>query len=158
MTDEAIQGTWRLASYRRRVGAWAIDTFGFFVTIFLCIFTLVIWTGVTGVVKSAFLVVSVVMWLTWMGYVAWWLVTLRNGQTPGKRLTGIRVIKDDGIPSGWRYTFLREFVIKGLLVGSLVQTTVGIAGFIDYLWPLWDRAKKRQTLHDKLLGTIVVKD
>ena len=36
--------------------------------------------------------------------------------------------------------------------------TFGIAWLVDYLWPLWDRAEKMQTLHDKMLGTIVVRN
>ena len=87
----------------------------------------------------------------------WWLIALGRGQTPGKQIVGIRVIKDDGEPSSWGYTFLREFVVKFLLLGFLSQVTFGIAWLVDYLWPLWDRSKKMQTLHDKLLGTIVVR-
>ena len=92
-----------------------------------------------------------------LGYIVWWLIALGNGQTPGKQIVGIRVIKDDGSPSNWGYTFLREFVIKMLLVGFISDMTFGIARLVDYLWPLWDRAEKMQTLHDKMLGTIVVK-
>lgn len=93
-----------------------------------------------------------------IGYIVWWLFALRRGQTPGKQIVGIRVIKDNGEPSGWGYTFLREFVIKFLLLGFISEATFGIARLVDYLWPLWDRAKKMQTLHDKLLGTIVVRN
>jgi len=92
-----------------------------------------------------------------IGYIVWWLIALGRGQTPGKQIVGIRVIKDDGSPSNWGYTFLREFVIKLLLVGFISDVTFGIGRLVDYLWPLWDRAEKMQTLHDKLLGTIVVK-
>ena len=93
-----------------------------------------------------------------LGYIVWWLIALGNGQTPGKQIVGIRVIKDDGSPSNWGYTFLREFVIKLLLVGFISDMTFGIARLVDYLWPLWDRAEKMQTLHDKMLGTIVVRN
>ncbi len=92
-----------------------------------------------------------------IGYIIWWLFALRRGQTPGKRIVGIRVVKDNGEPSGWGYTFLREFVIKFLLLGLISEPTLGIARLVDYLWPLWDRAEKMQTLHDKLLGTLVVR-
>ena len=102
-------------------------------------------------------VVLVILGIILLGYIVWWLIALGNGQTPGKQIVGIRVIKDDGEPSGWGYTFLREFVIKLLLVGFISDMTFGIARLVDYLWPLWDRAEKMQTLHDKMLGTIVVK-
>ena len=93
-----------------------------------------------------------------IGYIVWWLIALGRGQTPGKQIVGIRVIKDNGEPSNWGYTFLREFVIKLLLVGFISDVTFGIGRLVDYLWPLWDRAEKMQTLHDKLLGTIVVRN
>ena len=93
-----------------------------------------------------------------IGYIVWWLIALGRGQTPGKQIVGIRVIKDNGEPSNWGYTFLREFVIKLLLIGFISDVTFGIGRLVDYLWPLWDRAEKVQTLHDKLLGTIVVRN
>ena len=102
-------------------------------------------------------VVLVILGIILLGYIVWWLIALGNGQTPGKQIVGIRVIKDDGSPSNWGYTFLREFVIKMLLVGFISDMTFGIARLVDYLWPLWDRAEKMQTLHDKMLGTIVVR-
>ena len=107
--------------------------------------------GVVAVVAGALAIVLI-------GYIVWWLIVLGRGQTPGKQIVGIRVIKDNGEPSGWGYTFLREFVIKALLVGFLSDATFGIARLVDYLWPLWDRAEKMQTLHDKLLGTLVVRN
>ena len=91
-------------------------------------------------------------------YIVWWVIALRNGQTPGKQVVGIRVIKDSGESSNWGYTFLREFVIKVLVGGLLFIQTLGILPLVDYLWPLWDRAEKMQTLHDKMLGTIVVRN
>ena len=109
-----------------------------------------IFSSIGAVIILAALVVLI-------GYIVWWLFTLRRGQTPGKQIVGIRVIKDNGEPSGWGYTFLREFVIKFLLLGLVSEPTLGIARLVDYLWPLWDRAKKMQTLHDKLLGTLVIR-
>lgn len=94
-----------------------------------------------------------------IGYIVWWLIALGGGQTPGKQIVGIRVIKDSGEPSNWGYTFYREFMIKLLLVGFFIShITFGIGRLVDYLWPLWDRAEKMQTLHDKILHTIVVQN
>ena len=92
-----------------------------------------------------------------IGYVIWWLFTLSRGQTPGKQLVGIRVMRIDGTESDWGWTFLREFVIKfGLfeVVGDIL--TIGLASVIDVLWAFWD--KDRQTLHDKIMKTVVVDD
>ena len=71
----------------------------------------------------------------------------------------IRVIRADGQASGWGWTFLREFGIKGVVVNavSLVSGGLGlIVWIVDLLWAFWDR--DRQTLHDKIMKTIVIDD
>ena len=158
---------WVLASYGQRIGAWALDFVGFGLPLILLILGIVVL--VFGLVfssefwllgalfSSGGAAVMLAVLVVLIGYIIWWLFALGRGQTPGKQIVGIRVIKDNGEPSGWGYTFLREFVIKALLVGFLSDATFGIARLVDYLWPLWDRAEKMQTLHDKLLGTLVVK-
>ena len=35
-----------------------------------------------------------------VGYIIWWLIVLRRGQTPGKQLLGIRAVRRDGNPAG----------------------------------------------------------
>ena len=92
-----------------------------------------------------------------IGYIIWWLFTLRHGQTPGKQLLGIRVMRADGTRSDWGWTFLREFVIKLLVFEALGDTlTSGIASLVDLVWAFWD--KDRQTLHDQIMKTVVVDD
>ena len=104
---------------------------------------------------GAFFLDLVLFFLTLaIGYIVWWLIVLDRGQTPGKQIVGIRVIKDNGEPSMWGYTFLREFVIKGLLVGLIGMITLEIFWFVDNLWAAWD--KDKQTLHDKIIGTLLV--
>ena len=41
-------------------------------------------------------------------YIVWWCVSLRHGQTPGKKLVGIRVVRQDGMPADWSTVFIRE--------------------------------------------------
>lgn len=160
-----------LASYGQRVGAWALDFVGsiltklVLVTVFLALFLRIILSGL----GSAFTVFAVPDWpntvlaiaavvvVAGIGYIVWWLLVLGRDQTPGNQIVGIRVFKDNGEPSGWGDTFLREFVVKSLLLGFLSHLTFGIAWVVDCLWPLWDRTKRMQTLHDKLLGTVVVR-
>ena len=168
--EQRQEPEWVLASYGQRVGAWALDFAGFTLPLILLIIGLVVivlaaFSGTGGLVDvAAFallgtigIVIVGILTIVVIGYIVWWLVALGRGQTPGKQIVGIRVIKDNGEPSNWGYTFLREFVIKLLLVGFISDVTFGIGRLVDYLWPLWDRAEKMQTLHDKLLGTIVVK-
>jgi uncharacterized RDD family membrane protein YckC len=68
-----------------------------------------------------------------------------SGQTIGKRLLSIRVIRfDTGQPLGWGTAILR----------NLASYLSGLAFALGYLWMLWDREK--QTWHDKLTTTVVV--
>ena len=111
---------------------------------------------------GAYVLDLVLVFLTlFIGYIIWWLFTLQWGQTPGKQLLGIRVIKVDGTPSGWGWTFIRELVIKVLGIGALnalisLVIPFPIFTFLDPMWAIWDR--DRQALHDKVMKTIVVDD
>ena len=160
---------WVLATFLQRLAAHLIDTVLFHLPLLVIILTLVgsILIGIEGGdpeppedngegLLRVMIGVMLGSLALLVGYVIWWLFALRRGQTPGKRLVGIRVIKDNGEPSGWGYTFLREFVIKGLLGGFLSGMTGGIYFAAAHLWPLWDR--DRQALHDKMIGTLVVQN
>ena len=62
-------------------------------------------------------------------YFAWWLIALKDGQTPGKKIVGIRAVRaDTGETLGWGMMFVREFLVKSLLFsvfGSILF--IGIA-------------------------------
>ena len=106
---------------------------------------------------SAYVLDAILVFLTLLiGYLIWWLIVLANGQTPGKQLVGIRVMKATGEPSGWGLTFVRQFVVQGLVIGFLSAVTGGIVFAVNYLLPLFD--KNKQALHDKMVATVVVKD
>lgn len=67
------------------------------------------------------------------------------GQTVGKRVMNIRVIRyDTGGPLGWGTALLRH----------LCRILSSIPCFLGFLWMLWD--KEKMTWHDKLSGTVVV--
>jgi uncharacterized RDD family membrane protein YckC len=87
-----------------------------------------------------------------VGYLIWWTMVLDKGQTPGKQVLGMRVLRlDRGGSAGVGLMLLREVVAKGL-IGLLSGLTLGIAN----MWLLWD--SQRQELWDKVAGTIVVDD
>ena len=71
--------------------------------------------------------------------VGFWMM---SGQTPGKRVLGVRVMRTDG-------TRLR--------LGNAIRRQIGywISGifYLGFLWILFDN--KRQGFHDKIAGTIV---
>lgn len=66
------------------------------------------------------------------------------GQSPGKRLTGLKVVKMDGQLLGGGMGIVRR----------LAHVVDGFC-FIGYLLPLFDSQK--QTLADKIMGTVVWK-
>lgn len=80
-------------------------------------------------------------------YFVWFLITLGQGVTPGKKLLGLQVVNHQtGDIPGFRTMFLREIVgrfLSGLFLG------------LGYFSALWD--KSGQAWHDKLAGTVVVK-
>ncbi|WP_307795181.1 RDD family protein [Actinacidiphila acididurans] len=70
----------------------------------------------------------------------------KTGQTPGKRIAGIRVLREyDGSNLGFGRAFGRK----------LLHFLDGIC-YIGYLWPIWDG--KKQTFADKLVHSVVIKD
>jgi uncharacterized RDD family membrane protein YckC len=77
-----------------------------------------------------------------MAYFTWFHGT--TGQTPGKRLMGLRVVRDTGEAISFGTAFLRW-------VGYLISFLPLCMGF---LWAGADRRK--QAWHDKIAGTVVI--
>ncbi len=74
-----------------------------------------------------------------------WLLQGRTGQTWGKRILRIRLLRmDNGLPVGPGHAFIRDLAHM-LDVPCLP---------IGLLWPLWDA--RRQTFADKLASTVVI--
>ncbi|MEE9258237.1 MAG: RDD family protein [Nitrospinaceae bacterium] len=69
-----------------------------------------------------------------------------DGQTPGKKMLGIRVKRVDGRPIDYSTAGTR-------FIGYSVSASVLMIGF---LWALFD--ENNQTWHDKMAQTIVVKN
>ena len=89
--------------------------------------------------------------LSLVGGVAWFGLTLRflikNGQSIGKKLVGIKVVRKDGTPvSVGRVVLLRNVVVKGL-------SFIPFFGLVNVLFIF---AESRQCLHDRIADTIVV--
>ena len=109
----------------------------------------VVITSKSGRLLCALLEVVLAVLTLGIGYFIWSFFTFRTGQTPGKKLMGIRVISlNDGKALAFWMTLLREWIVKGF-IGSI---TFGIA----YIWILFD--DKNQALYDKVMNTIVVDD
>ena len=78
-----------------------------------------------------------------------------NGQTWGKQMIGIRVVRDNGQAMNFGTAALREIVVKGLLVSIVSSIIPLIPWLLDYLWPLWD--DENRALHDMVVSTHVVR-
>ncbi|MYA50999.1 MAG: RDD family protein [Chloroflexi bacterium] len=112
-----------------------------------------------GLVRDSWLVVglfSLVGLLMTLAILTLVSLTYRNGRSVGKRVTGTQVIRVDDSPVSWAYNFwLRTFLFKGIIIGTVGGMTLELLFLANYLWPLWDR--DAQALHDKMVGTRVVK-
>ena len=73
------------------------------------------------------------------------LLTAEGGQTLGKRVIGIRVVRTDGTNLSYTRAFARSF-------SYIISSFFFCLGF---LWALWDR--KKQAWHDKIADTMVVR-
>jgi uncharacterized RDD family membrane protein YckC len=147
-----------LASWGSRVGAALLDWLILFVPVALLIVLVVVIalnsTGggiVTGILSGLAYLVAVLFYAPLlMGREG-----EHNGQTLGKQIVGIRVIRDSGQPVDIGFGFIREFLVKGLLFGFVGSFFFSIPTLIDYLWPLWD--DQNRCLHDMVVSTHVVR-
>jgi uncharacterized RDD family membrane protein YckC len=97
---------------------------------------------------GAYLVNALIMILTlFIGWLIWWFIVAPRGQNPGKAVVGLRVIKTNGEAATTGTMFVRG------LVGAVLGAAIPVP--LDSAWLLWDR--DAQTLHDKLVDTVVVK-
>jgi uncharacterized RDD family membrane protein YckC len=72
---------------------------------------------------------------------SWW-----KGQTVGKKMFGIRVVRLDGEPITWWTAFERAG-------GYAAGFATGLLGFAQVYWD-----SNRQAIHDRIVGTVVVVD
>jgi uncharacterized RDD family membrane protein YckC len=73
-----------------------------------------------------------------------------RGQSWGKQLLGIGLVRRDGGQPPGGGVGLGRMLLR-LLLGN---ASCGLYTLLTYLWPLWDA--DRQTLDDKIVGTVVV--
>ena len=119
------------AGFFPRLGAYIVDV------IIVGIVYLIVWAIAGDVAATVVgLVVSIAYYIYFEGG--------PSGQTPGKKLLGIRVIDfATGAPLGYSKAFIRWLgrILSGICI-------------LGYLWMLWD--KEKQTWHDKIANTVVV--
>ena len=82
----------------------------------------------------------------WTGLYFTAFLTLWRGQTPGKKLAGVRVVRLNGQPM----TLWTSFERFGGYAAGLVT---GLLGFVQVFWD-----RNRQMIHDKIVETVVVRE
>jgi uncharacterized RDD family membrane protein YckC len=154
-----------LAGWWSRVAAALID--GLIVTIPAIALAVVIFGGVTAAFSADdgvgvfTLIVGVIAYLLLLAAVALLYAPLlmarqgeRNGQTLGKQLLGIRVIRVSGEPMDFGWSALREVGVKGFGTGVASTFVPFLPYLLDALWPLWD--DENRAIHDMIVETRVV--
>ena len=142
----------RLAGVLRRFGAVLLDgLIPMPVFLPIVLFAVTVWWNAieptTGLLFAIGLL-TVASYTALMGYMAYALVQLGQGRSPGKKLLGLRVIYiETGQPAGFWRMMLRE------VVGKWVS---GVVLYLGYLWAIWD--EQHQGWHDKIANTVVVRE
>ena len=146
-TNPQLSGWWR------RVGATIVDDVLLFIPSYLVV---VIIGSVAG---------SIIGVLGGLALEAVYMVELLArpaGQTIGNRLVATRVrdaMTGQAVTTQQalrRWGFVAAYGLFGLTGSTLGTSVVGILGLVDCLYPLFNTRK--QTLHDKFAGTIVLRD
>jgi uncharacterized RDD family membrane protein YckC len=162
-THGALSGTHVLASWWSRVGAALIDS------VIIGVGSLVLLIALTAPFSIGFFggddvgFVSIVVGLlfatlcvTIVAFIyAPAMMARTNGQTLGRMVVGIRVVRAKGQPMSFGFAMLREVAVKALLFGIASSLTFGLATLLDVLWPLWD--EENRALHDFIVDTRVIR-
>lgn len=133
-----------LAGWGERALGYLVDAvFGFAIILVGIIASAVIGAAVPGL---RFLILLI----TYVASLAYWIIQLikqgRTGQTVGKKIIGLKLVYENtGHTVGGGTSFLR----------AIAHFVDSVICYIGWLLPLWDA--KRQTLADKIIGTVVLR-
>lgn len=144
----AARGRGRTAGLGLRCGAFLIDYIMIALVLTVSL-TLAAWIKRSWMAPSA---ADMVVMLGYLGagglvFYNWVYLYAHGGQSLGKNFIGLRVIRIDGASLDYRTAALRHIIGYPI---SLLCLGLGI------LWMLVD--SKQQGWHDKLAGTIVIRD
>ena len=150
ITPENIPLTLELAGIGTRLGALLLDT-----AIQIGVTAIV---GIAGLIAAAFMAIGglgsvgialiiIAVFLIWFGYFILF-EALWNGQTPGKRAFGLRVVRDGGYPVGFFPAATRNLV----RIADFLPLGYGLGALIIFFQPEYKRGG------DLVAGTIVVKE
>ena len=95
-------------------------------------------------------IITVVALIAWCVITAW--LVAANGQSIGKRMVGIKVVRTDGS----RASFARIFLLRNV-VNALPNLLPYVGWLYQLVDPLLIYQDSRQCLHDRIADTIVVR-
>jgi uncharacterized RDD family membrane protein YckC len=145
-TPERVDLTVDLAGVGSRTLAFLID---WFLLLAVTIVSVLIFASISPVTGTlAVVLVMVCLFVLWWFYfvlfeMAW------DGQTPGKRLLGLRVRKVGGYPIGWPEALIRNF-LRVLIDLFLFWIPIGL--------PVMIGTRRSQRIGDLAAGTVVVRE
>lgn len=160
-TPESIAFSYELAGIGSRFLAVTID-----LVIQIAIFLLLLW-GLTasaghislGTIRAAHggagrffynlgaALMIVILFIIFFGYFILF-EALAHGQTPGKRMLGIRVVRDGGYPVDFMASLIRNLI----RVGEMILGYYAVSAFVAVLSP------QNKRIGDLAAGTIVVRE
>ncbi len=164
-TPERVPLAFALASIGNRFLAVAIDHFIQFMSIFIVAWALITWSGVglegleqepQEVLKEMSKWTIAIMILIIFGLFAGYFIFfewLWNGQTPGKRLLKLRVIREDGRP-----ITLWEAIARNLLRIIDSFPTLAIIPFYSIGLISVFSSSRDQRIGDMFAGTVVIRE
>lgn len=107
---------------------------------------------VTGATSSGFEIMMGLLGLGFIGFAIYQLVMLyRHGQTLGKKILGIKIVRSDGSRAG-----LGRIVLLRYLVPGLIGLIPYVGFFFSLVDPLFIFGDEKRCVHDLLADTIVV--
>ena len=149
VTPENIAFSYQLASFSQRAWAYFIDmmVLGLMVMVIGCLLMVMVsYLFLPGGLAMAILLVTV-FFLYW--FFGAFFETVWNGQTPGKRLLGIRVLSTEGQPINSFQAFIRNIM-------RFADLQPFMCGGIAFAVMLCN--KRFQRFGDLLCGTMVIVD
>lgn len=147
--------SWQLASAGRRFAGALLFSAVPFVAAMAAVFVLVAMLSSNDAyyqdefTTGMFWAMTVTFMAPFVAYWVWWFMLAPEGQSPIKRMLGMRVVTASGAPAG-----VGPMLLRSLVGQHIITWIVPFYGLVNTLWLLWD--KDRQCLHDKIASTYVV--
>lgn len=153
-----------LAAWGPRLAATLIDGVMWFIVTFLIGIVIsvaagvgTVATGAQGVATAGGFLNLLISFALYAAYTGFLMIRpgATNGQTLGKQLLGIRVVRTDGRPVTLGTVAVRHWLMKYVVFGIIAAITLYLLTLLNYLWPLWD--KQNRAFHDMAASTRVVR-